>query len=61
MEMRLNQSGGAIHENSFHMKKSCCKETIMVFILRINYLGIYCKNIYNYTLRISYPEHLMPL
>ena len=27
----------------------------------IDYRGIFCKNIYNYILRIAYPEHLMTL
>ena len=46
----------------------CCKETIVVFILRINYRrvnsrinfrGINYKKIYYYILRIAYREHLM--
>ena len=46
-------------EKYFWKPCSCCKETIVVYILRIDHRGIYCKNIYNYIIRIAYPEHLM--
>ena len=36
------------------------KEIIAVYILRINYRD-FCKNIYNYILRIANPEHFVTL
>ena len=62
-----NQQGGEILDNSFDVKKycwkpcSCCKETVVVFILRTDYRGINYKKMYSYILRIAQPEHLMTL
>ena len=72
----VNQWVGEILKTFFYVKNvcwkpcSCCKETIVVFILRIiivvlilrtDYRCIYSNKIYNHILRIAYSEHFVTL